>query len=695
MASFRFSDKRAVARAEAAGGVSLGKSPFDSPATRSDNIQRSMSGRGRSENEVAEEMRRNRRASMQRRGSMGGTVNLASGRPKDPMYYWQQANMPYDMNKMEELEKIRAFMRILYITHPVFASATDIFSKYPLVGMELSCKDPKLTDFYTELFFDQLDYEEYLVDVGREYWTVGEAWPYGSWNEDLGIWEDDELLNPDDIDVHRTPFSKEPFFTMRLPESIRDVLRNRDPAWEYQRLVRDYPELLEYQDDRKRMPVSNILLKQLKFKGDTFNKRGIPIGMRTIRAITQEEMMMSAQDAVADRLYTPLILARLGASATDMGTEEPWMPLPEDLDNFEEAIDAALAGDFRLMVHNFAVDIETVFGREQMPNLTQDFERITERILQTWGMSSSMLSGSGSGETYASDALNRDLITQLLGSFQKKLVKFYKERALVVAEAQQHWDTEVRGGRRYPIMEEVYIIDEETGEGRIEEQPKLLIPDLVLQTMNMRSEEQERQFYEALRAEGIPISIQTRLVNVPIDLDDEIEKTGDEQVKMAMADMEVKKKLYLEYKKNNYPVPPDLAELFDGHVANRDAVEAAATPPASPQMADPTNQGQFRIPQIGVDDPINPALAPTQDALSTPPDTPLSDEGADSADGSKDTLPRNKALPLVRNRPEESDEMRRDMPKASKFEAPRHLGTRKLANLSSEVPLDEEVEREP
>jgi hypothetical protein len=67
-----------------------------------------------------------------------------------------------------------------------------------------------------------------------------------------------------------------------------------------------------------------------------------------------------------------------------------------------------------------------------------------------------MLSGAGSGETYAADALNRDLISQLLGP-PTSATSSGSSGPLpeVVAEAQEHYDYEERGGKRYPIMEEI------------------------------------------------------------------------------------------------------------------------------------------------------------------------------------------------------------------------------------------------
>src|SRR5262245_63298502 len=120
-----------------------------------------------------------------------------------------------------------------------------------------------------------------------------------------------------------------------------------------------------------------------------------------------------------------------------------------------------------------------------------------------------MLTGSSAGQTYAADALNGVLISQLRTTYQNLVKRHYRQRALVVAEAQEHYDYDERNGKRYVKMEEILEIDEETGEERIVEQPKLLIPELKMKTMNIKDEESEREFYESLRAAGVPISMKT------------------------------------------------------------------------------------------------------------------------------------------------------------------------------------------
>ena len=590
-------------------------------------------------------------------GRSGASINFATGRPRDPLFYWKQNNLPYDFADPDELRKVRLYSRLLYLTHPMVGSCVDIYSKFPLLGMELRCKDDKLTEFYSDLFLDEdnLNYEEFCLDVGREYWTVGEAWPFATFNEKLGIWDSEELLNADDVEVQRSPFMKDPRYFIRLPETIRRVLNQRQPAWEYQKLIEGYPELVHYGSDDARMPVSNVLLQQLRFKSDTFNPRGVTILTRAMRAIIQEEMLNSAVDAIADRLYTPLILAKLGASATDLGTEQPWIPTQDQLADFEEAMDAALAADFRALIYHFAVDIQPVFGREQMPDLTGDFDRLEDRILQTFGLSKTMLTGADSGQTYAADALNRDLIAQLLSTYQKMIVRHYRQRALIVAEAQEHYDYEERNGKRYVITEEILEVDEETGEERIVEQPKLLIPDMQMRTMNLRDEETERQFLEALNESGVPVSIKTRLTNIPIDFEEELERKKDEQVRLAVAEQEVRKAQYQALRDANLPIPQDLKTDFGPKPMN-----------LPPMLEGP----QMRTPVLGLDPTgAYPNVAPTADDLAmVPPGQPVPDMPMAPMPGTPVVPMQGGAPEEGGDRPAESDEQRKDMPKTSQAE---------------------------
>jgi hypothetical protein len=652
VADFRVNDRRGQRRPESTPGAT--PSGLVVPT-------RSLSpGRAYTDDPVVAEMRRNRRVSAIRKrasggagivsdtftgGGGGGDLAFALGRPRDPMFYWRQNNLPFDISKDEEMAKLREFCRLLYLSHPIIASCIDIYAKYPLQGMSIKCKDNQLKEFYEDLFFEQLDYKKFMVDISREKWMVGEAFPLGTFNEILGVWESEELLHPNDVFVERSPISRDPRFLIKLPQALRDVLRNRQPVWEYQQLVESYPELVAYAGENSRMPVSAMLLKQIKFEADTFHKRGIPIIMRAFRAVLQEEMLNTAQDAISDRLYTPLLLAKLGATASDLGTDVPWIPTQDELDDFRESLDEALAADFRVMVHNFATTIENVFGKEEMPDLSGDFDRIEDRMLQTFGLSRTMLQGAAQGETYAADALNRDIVTQLMTDHQKQLKDFFRDRARIVAEAQEHFDYDVRNGKRYVKMEEVLLRDEETGEDRIVEQPKLLVPELEFDTLNLADQAQERQFIEALVATGVPIPQERRILGTGLDFEEMLEQKKQEQIRLAVLEQQTRKETYEALRDEGLPIPDDLKKDFQ---------------PVALNAQDPSEQDMV-IPTMGTNDTPTPALAPSEEDLAEG-----EDEGADDTDSQAQVIPMPMAAQTPEEgdqRPPESDEQRASMPK--------------------------------
>lgn len=633
--------------------------------------------------EARKNRRVNRRTAAYGGGGSGGgggfsDIQFATGRPRDPLFYWRQNNLPYDFSQNEELAKVRAFCRLLAQTDPIVGSCTDIFAKFPVMGDHLESKDSKLEDFYSDLFYSEehLDYEEFTVDIGREYWIAGEAWPFATFNEDLGIWDDEELLNPDDIKVERSPFLKEPRYFIRLPWTIRQILQSKSPQYEYSRLVQEYPELTAYTAENSFMPVSNILLRQLKFRGDTFNIRGLPLLTRAMRSMLQKEMLNTALDSIADRLYTPLILCKLGASATDLGTSQPWIPTEDDLENFELALDAALAGDFRALIYNFAVDMVPVLGREQMPDLTPDFERIEDSILQVFGLSRTFLTGAGTGQTYAADALNKELVTMLMQRYQKFQARHFRNRAMVVAEAQEHFDYREHGGKRYVIMEEVLETDEESGEKRLVEQPKLLVPERKFKVLNLSDEETQRQFIEALRATGIPVSQRTRTRNLGIDLDEEEEVSKDEAVRQAVKEQEARKETYIALRDQGLPVPEDLAADF----APRPQVQGMPVLPSA---------GGMPLPRLGAEPQPLMALAPTPDDEDEA-EQEQQDEGMNAPpEGEEDEMPGDQS-----QRPPESDQEREGMPtQAALFR--RTAAARARAQDYKDTSGDEEEHAEP
>lgn len=582
------------------------------------------------------ELIKNMRESRMRR--TGSDVWAAVPRFYDPMEYWDMSGLPWNVADEGHRHKLHKWLRLYYATHYLVPILIDIFTRFPLVGMELYSKDQKLADFYEEVFFNKLDYPNFLVSLGREFWTVGEAFPLGSFDEQLGVWEREELLNPEDVIIKNFPLLGSKQLLIQPPDYLKKLAQEKSPAKEYRQLEINFPELIPYLKRNEHIPVSGVLLKQVANKLTDWDDHGTPILLRGLRTLMHEEKLLASQDAIAERLYSPFILAKLGIM--DLGDgQPPWIPDADQLEMVRDDIDVALSSDFRLLVHHFGLEMENVFGREQMPRLGDDFDRIERRLMQIFGVNPSLLSAGSATQPYASSALQAEFLNQILRTYQGYLKQHFEARAKVVAEAQEHYDYEMRGSTKIPLYEEVVVYDD-NGEKRIETRPKLLIPELQFETLDLRDESTERQFMQTLRAMGVPVSDNRLMVGVNFDVEDEIDDYNEELVKKTVKQQEAKMKTYTILRERNLPIPPDLKAEVESVLMPQQAGTGmspgglpgagAGGPPAPGGPGSPMAPGGG--PGEGIVMPTPPAgLGPTEGGppvgAGAPPATPQSAMG--------------------------------------------------------------------
>ena len=648
------------------------------------------------------EMNRSRLAS-QRLGMGGANVEIALPKIRQPMSSLKDKGIPYDVENPQSLKEIRQWARLFYMTHDLVPLLIDIYSKFPVVGLEFDCPDPDIKDFYEDLFFDKLNYHEFLPDyLGREYYTVGEVTSFAHFSESLGTWHSEEILNPDLLNISKSMFVQEERVQLRVKEIVEALREGPDGALmdsesetpserlerrsEYEQLMHLYPEWADAAARDDGLDISEAKISRIVNRAAPWHMRGTPHLLRSFRTLMMEESLNAAQDAVADRLYSPFILATLGIE--NLGDGTPWIPTADQLDEAKADFSAALLADFRLMVHNFGLKIESVFGRESVPRFDQDYDRIDEKLLQAWGIGKALISGgTGGSGTYASTALNREFVTQMMVAFQNQVRRHIQKRMRVVAEAQGHYDVEKKGAYKRPKYEEILEIDPITGEERVIRIPKLLIPDVKFSTLNLRDESQEREFLRSLREIGVPISDKTLSVNIDIDFKPELERQADETVQKGYAEAQAMKKLQMLCDRDNLPYPESLATYLSNTLNLRGLAAETKAGEKNNEMMEKQEEMMSPAGQMGLFPPPpgseeaegadGPVSGPSQG--EQPPPLSLvsafdgngphsSPPGVDHQNGQETNgqTPKKKGpveIPRNRTRPEESDEKRENAPR--------------------------------
>lgn len=652
----------------------------------------------------------------------GANTQMVLPKVRQPLASLMDKGIPFNVQDPEELIELRRWCRLFYTTHPLVPLLIDIYSKFPVMGLEFVCKDPKIEKFYEEMFMDDLNYEEFLPDgLLREYFMVGEVTSLSHFNEQLGIWSSEEILNPDMVRVSKSLFVEQErvqLLVKDLVESLRNGPGGMAPVdespsekyertWEYQQLVKFYPEIIKAAAQDDGLDISDAIVSRMVNKAAWWDLRGTPHLLRSFRTLMLEESLNAAQDAVCDRLYAPMILATLGID--NMGDNEPWIPDQAELEDLRDDIQSALAADFKLLCHNFGLQVTSVFGRESVPRFDTDYDRVDAQLMQSWGIGQGLImGGTGSGGTYAGTAINREVCEQLMRSAQNKVIRHMRKKMAIISEAQEFYDFELKGGVRTPLYEEIVDEDAETGEQRIIRVPKLLMPDIKFATLNLRDEATERSFVAQLKQLGVPISDKTLAINIPFEFKQELERQAKETIDKGMAQAEAMHVLQELCDAQELPYPAELAQhlmatlqlrstlaqttavedqakMADAQVAQTSpagmmgllpgttmqplAGSGAVGAPGDPSAGQlPSDQapGATADPTLGAGAPMagdpsslgygqltatmhGPQAFPPGGVVEPPTDTAV-----------KPDLPRN------RQRPEESDEMRGQMPKAGR-----------------------------
>jgi hypothetical protein len=638
---------------------------------------------GEKNNVMASQLNREKVSNMRRTAA---NLQMALPKQRVPMGSLMDKGIPFDTSDPKELAEARKLSRLYYRTHDLVPLLIDIYAKFPVIGLEFQSKDSLIENFYSEMFLNDLNYEEFLPDcIGREYFTVGEVTSLAHFNESLGVWSSEEIIDPEMIRVSKSIFVEEERVQLLvkdmverlrqgpqgMPESEESPSERMERVWQYSQLVKNYPEFVRAADQDDGLDISDALVSRLVHRASPWDLRGTPHLMRSFRTLMMEESLNAAQDAVADRLYAPMILATLGMD--NLGDGEPWIPSQADLDQVRDDMQSALAADFKLMVHNMGLKIESVFGRESVPRFDQDYDRITAKLLQAWGIGEALVAG-GSGGAYASSALNREVCEQLMLQFQNKVRRHIIKRMEVIAEAQEHYDYEQKGGYRRPLYREIVQYNEETGEEEIVRVPKLLIPEVHFSTLNLRDEATERAFVQQLKAAGVPISDKMLAINIPVNFKQELERSAEETVQKGLATAQAMNKLQKLCDTQGIPYPPELAQQLSATLQLRQGL-------AQTEMIEgQTEMQEMQMKQMGVAGQMGllPGVPPVEqqpqadmgsDQEGEQPGVPFGSPPAQDAPATTGTpmnqLPSPVEIPRNRQRPEESDEMRAGAPRAA------------------------------
>ena len=358
-----------------------------------------------------------KRTAMWNQYSSGGisAMNVKMGNPTFYHPLFQAVNMMLPRDRRERNEWCRHFYR----TEPIISTAIDMHTEYPISDFNNQCADPAIKQFYDYMAFDKLDIINLLLNIGHEYWKIGDVFPFGQLNENTGMWEKFVILNPDYINIQASVFAEDAIIEL-IPDDQITTIVNSGPNSEYGDLYKQLPpEVIRSIKMNRNIRLDNRLVSHIAHKASDYEIWGTPLMMRCFKTLIYKDKLRGAQDALANRHIFPIRLAKIGTPG------EPY-PTQADLDSFRDNLMLAEGDPASFIVYHYGVQLDYVGSTGHILPLNTEFDFIQKELMNGLGIDEAMLNGSS--PTYATAQVGADAMGMRYMSYRYRLESFIRNK---------------------------------------------------------------------------------------------------------------------------------------------------------------------------------------------------------------------------------------------------------------------------
>ena len=273
-------------------------------------------------------------------------------------------------------------------TDGVIGNLLDLHGEFPLTGMHLTCDDPKIKKFYEILFFDVLRGEKLLLDINQEYWKLANAFPFGEWDDNKGIWTRFVLLNPDFVEVEKSMLVDEPILKLDPDDNLKRIVNSRQPREIYNALSKiQGGKIVNLIARGEKIPLNQFRVSHIAYKLSPYETVGTPIMFRAFKPLIYKDILRRAQIAIAERHITPIKVVKVGTDAIPA--------TPEAIQAAKEAFDELSTDLSSWFFYHHAINFDYVSSAGKVLPLNTEYDWIDKEITSALLGFKAIISGDG------------------------------------------------------------------------------------------------------------------------------------------------------------------------------------------------------------------------------------------------------------------------------------------------------------
>lgn len=429
-----------------------------------------------------------------------------------PMFF-SPLHTPQNWQIASKRKEVYQWARFYYENEPKVAAGIDFYSQFPINGMKLECKSKKVLRFYERLV-EKIDLMYWLRMISHQRFLLGDvfvmteiACPHCNGtgidkdthevcNHADGTISKITVMNPDWIEVMKTPISQEPQIVLLPDEEIQRVIATKQPKFLYDQI----PENIKAQIlGKKPILLSNRVTSHLKHGGVPYGTYGESLIRRLFTILAYKTKLMTANWIIAERLILPIRVVKIGSDER-----------PADDEAIADASSqlAAVANDPNLTIvtHNH-FDYEWYGASGKIHNINQEMEAIGKEILDGLMLNQTLLNGEMAG--YNSAQVGVETMIRRIESWRNELAQWIEKHIFL------------------PVAKMQGFVDEKESEEFGE--TVYLYPRVKWNDLRLRDNTNQMQMFMQMQQSGL-ISQQTLLEQFDLDYDIEIERIRSEQV---------------------------------------------------------------------------------------------------------------------------------------------------------------------
>lgn len=375
-------------------------------------------------------------------GTLGGhsnTVNLAPD-VYSPLFLTQNMQLPRNRTTAN------AWNRAFYEVNPYVRNAINLHATYPVSKMALKCEDKKVENFFNDMA-DKLELQGVVQNTSLEFWKLGECFPYASFDESTGMWDQIYINNPDFIQVSASPIQTRATSISLIPDSeLIKMITSSDPAHIRIREQLD-PKIIHHVLMNEAIPLDNFNISHLKHLNSPYDVRGTSIIVSVWKHLMWMDKIMEAKLAQADGMINPITLIKIGAAGTD-----GFYPRQDEIEAWRQVFEhAQFDKDFKIVTHD-AVNVEQKGYSGAIIDTTADINFITDSVLTGLMVPKSIITQDGA--TYASASVGLDVMRQRYNSFRTMMSNWLEKKIFApISEVQGFY--KLVGGKKKLIVPKV------------------------------------------------------------------------------------------------------------------------------------------------------------------------------------------------------------------------------------------------